>query len=112
MRLAQSLAALLGLAVLVACQPPPGPAQFVGKWKSSRLATPLHLRANGEWEIRNDDGPVLQYGVWQLHERRFVWSVRIDGALVHDPNDIVSVSQRRFELRERDGRLTQFERLE
>lgn len=103
---------MLALLVLAACQPAPKPAQFIGKWKSSRLATPLHLHANGEWEIRAEDGPVLQYGVWQVQDRRLVWSVRLDGSLVHDPNEIVSVSPRRIELRERDGTLTQFERLD
>ena len=34
------------------------------------------------------------------------------GALMHDPNEIISVSPRRIELRERDGTLTQLERLE
>ena len=32
---------------------------FVGKWQSSRAITPIHLAANGEWEIRQDDGTIL-----------------------------------------------------
>lgn len=108
----RSIAALLALLVLAACQASLKPEQFIGKWKSSRLATPLHLHANGEWEIRTQDGPVLQYGVWQLQDHRLVWSVRMGGALMHDPNEIISVSPRRIELRERDGTLTQLERLE
>lgn len=108
----KSLAPLLALALLAACQQAPKPEQFTGKWKSSRLTTPMHLRANGEWEVRGDDGQVLQYGVWQVQEQRLVWSVRVNGTLVHDPNAIVSVGPRRFELRERDGSLTQFDRLD
>jgi len=104
-------AAALALALLAACSADPRPEQFAGKWKSSRLATPLHLHGNGEWEIRADDGGVLQYGVWQLKGRSFIWSIRQDGRLAHDPNPIVAVKPDRFELRERDGSVTVFQRL-
>ncbi len=106
--------AVAGLAclVLAACEPALQPAQFTGVWKSSRLATPLHLRASGEWEIRAGDGPVLQYGVWRLEDRHIVWTHRAaDGRLQHESNAVVSAGERRFELRERDGSLTSFERL-
>lgn len=86
--------------------------QFVGKWKSSRLATPLHMYQNGEWEIKTDEERVLQYGVWQLQGRRMIWSIKMDGSLSHDENAILSVGQQRFELRERDGSVTLFERLD
>jgi hypothetical protein len=99
------------LALLAACQPQPKAEQFAGKWKSSRLTTPLHLSANGEWEIRGDDDQVLQYGVWQVKDRTFIWSVKLDGQLQHDPNAIVSMDAKRFELRERDGSVTRFDRL-
>ncbi len=32
---------------------------FVGKWKSSKLETPIYLYATGEWEIKTEDGIVL-----------------------------------------------------
>jgi hypothetical protein len=102
--------AVLCLALLAACQPQPKPEQFAGQWKSSRLATPLHLHANGDWEIRDAD-QVLQYGVWQVRDGKFVWSIKMDGQLRRDPNSIVSVKANSFELRERDGSITRFERL-
>jgi hypothetical protein len=98
--------------LLVACQPALKPAQFSGAWKSSRLATPIHLHPTGAWEIREDDGRVLQYGVWRVEDNSLVWSVRSgDGRLVHDVNPVVSVAERQFELREQDGSLTKFQRL-
>jgi len=106
------VAALLAVAVLAACQPRWKADQFHGKWKSSRLATPLYLHDSGEWEIREDGGRALQYGVWRLQDGGILWSVRTsDGRLVHDANPIVSVGERRFVLREQDGSLTKFERL-
>ncbi|MFL6691960.1 MAG: hypothetical protein ACJ8GO_03285 [Ramlibacter sp.] len=105
-------AAALCLALLAACQPQPKPEQFAGQWKSSRLATPLHLHANGDWEIRDGADQVLQYGVWQVRENKFVWTIKMDGQLQHDPNSIVSVKANSFELRERDGSITRFERLQ
>lgn len=103
--------ALFVAVLLAACSRDPRPEQFAGRWKSARLATPLLLHPNGDWEIRADDGTVLQYGVWQLQGRTFVWSIRQEGRLVHDPNAIVDVRKDRFELRERDGSVTRFERL-
>ena len=38
---------------------------FVGKWQSSRAITPIHLAANGEWELRQDDGTILQTAAYQ-----------------------------------------------
>jgi hypothetical protein len=98
-------------ALLVACQPELKSEQFAGTWQSSRVSTPLHMHANGEWEIRGDDGRVLQYGVWQLERRSIVWSIRMgDGRLMHEVNPVDSLEKRRFELREQDGSLTKFER--
>ena len=67
---------------------------------------------NGEWEIRTEEDSVLQFGVWQLDGRRIVWSIKMEGRLDHEENAVVSVAQRRFELRERDGSVTVFERLD
>jgi hypothetical protein len=102
---------VLALSLLAACQQQPKPENFVGKWKSSRLATQLILQANGDWEIRGVDGPVLQYGVWQLRGSSFIWSIQLDGQLQHDSNDIVAFGAKRFELRERDGSVTTFARI-
>lgn len=107
-------AAALCAALVPGCsrEPQPRHDQLVGKWKSSRLATPLYLHTNGEWEIRTEDERVLQYGVWQLQGRHIVWSIRMDGRLAHDENTILSVRPGRFELRERDGSVTRFDRLD
>jgi hypothetical protein len=61
------------LASLAACAPQLTPDQFVGTWKSSRSTEPLTLHANGDWEIRDGDDRTLQYGVWQLRGRTFIW---------------------------------------
>jgi hypothetical protein len=106
-------AAMVWLAAACSGEPSPRHEQFVGKWKSSRLATtPLYLHQNGEWEIRTDEDRVLQYGVWQLQDRRMVWSIKMDGRLEHDENAVLSVRPGRFELRERNGSVTVFERLD
>ena len=109
----RALAALvLSIAgTLGACQKGLQPQQFVGRWKSSRLGSTLLLNANGEWEMRDTADRVLQYGVWQLRDRTLVWSVRLNGRLQHDPNAIIDVSPAMFQLRERDGTITRFDRL-
>lgn len=104
-----------GLAGVGGCgQKAPTPEQFVGKWRSSRMnAVPLYLRANGEWEIRADaDDKVMQYGIWELNGRSLVWYIKQDGRLMREGNAIVSVAPQRFELREQDGSVTRFERLD
>jgi hypothetical protein len=108
---------LLGLSLVLVqgCSRPPAPTaeQFVGKWRSSRLASlPLTLASNGEWEIKGDGGAALQYGVWRIEGQRLIWTIRIDGGVVHDANVIVKVGADRFELREADGSSTQFSRLD
>jgi hypothetical protein len=86
--------------------------QFVGKWKSSRMATaPLYMNDNGEWKIRNSEDRVMQYGLWQLEGKRIVWNIKMDGRLLRDVNALVSVGKDRFELREQDGSVTLFERI-
>ncbi|MBB2484466.1 hypothetical protein H5407_04415 [Mitsuaria sp. WAJ17] len=98
---------------LTACQKKLEPSQFVGRWKSSRLSTPLLMRDNGEWEIRSREDAVLQYGVWRLEGQRLVWTLRdAHGRVTHDANDILSVEPRRFVLAERDGGRTSFDRLD
>lgn len=85
---------------------------FVGKWKSSRATTPLYLHANGEWEIKTDEGSVLQYGVWQLKNGSILWSFKVGTGVAHDVNPVSSVTARQFTLRESDGSTTTFTRLE
>jgi hypothetical protein len=112
-RTAAALAVLLALAGACSRQPEPRSGQFVGQWKSSRIATmPLHMHANGEWEIKADEGNAVQYGVWQIQGRRILWTVRMDGRITHDENAILSVGPQQFELREQDGSVTRFERID
>lgn len=84
---------------------------FVGKWQSSRAVTPIHLVANGEWEIRKDDGTVLQYGIWRYEDKKLIWSFKQGERVMDDPTAVLSVDASRFSIRERDGATTVFTRL-
>jgi hypothetical protein len=85
---------------------------FVGKWKSSRLETPLYLHENGEWEIKKDDGAVLQYGVWQYKNKTILWSFKINSTIGHDINPVLLVQPNEFHLLESDRSTTVFKRLD
>lgn len=84
---------------------------FVGKWQSSRAVTPIHLAANGEWEIRQDDGTVLQYGIWRYEDKKLIWSFKQGDRVSDDPTTVLSVEPGAFSIRERDGATTVFKRL-
>ena len=75
-------------------------ASFVGKWKSSKLETPLVLFDNGEWEIKNDDGGVLQYGIWEYRDGNLIWSFKRGTQIVRDVNAVVSTKEQEFRLQE------------
>ena len=117
---ARSLQAAGALSLLVVLlsgctrEPEPQSPQFVGAWKSSRLdSRPLHLLANGDWEIRAEDGGrPLQFGVWQVQSRTMLWTFRTNGQTIHDKNRIESFALNQFVLREQDGSLTSFKRLD
>lgn len=96
---------------LAACKKAVSEQDFVGKWQSSRTFTPIHLAANGEWEIRKDDGTVLQYGLWRFKDKQIIWSVKQEGRLVDDPNPLLSVEPEEFRLKEQDGSTTVFRRV-
>ena len=85
---------------------------FVGTWRSTRSTTPIRMLANGEWELTSDDGSALQYGVWQVFDNQIMWSFIMDDVMRHDPNPIVSVGPKEFKLREGNGSVTTFTRLE
>lgn len=106
---------LVGIALLLhGCTGRGGPdaAMMAGKWKSSRLTTPLLLYPNGEWEIKSDDGTVLQYGVWRLEDRKLIWFNKSQSGLSRDADRIESFGPSHFELREADGSATRFDRLD
>lgn len=84
---------------------------FIGKWQSSRAVTPIYLAANGEWEIRRDDGTVLQYGVWRYADRQLVWSIQQGARILDDPTAVLAMTRDQFKLQERDGSTTVFQRL-
>lgn len=108
-----TVALVLLCTLMVACtgKKPPTQASFVGKWKSSKLETPLILYDNGEWEIKKDDGGVLQYGVWEYRDGNIIWSFKTGGAIARDVNAVVSVADKEFRLKE--GReVTVFQRLD
>ena len=84
---------------------------FVGKWKSSRIETPLHLHENNEWEIKKDDGTVLQYGVWEYKNKKIIWSYKIGYQTGHDINQVLTATPDRFQLLESDQSVTTFDRL-
>ncbi len=86
-------------------------ATFVGKWKSSKLETPLVLFDNGEWEIKQDDGGVLQYGIWEYRNGNIIWSFKSGGQLIRDVNPVVSATSQEFRLQE-GGQVTVFKRLD
>jgi hypothetical protein len=70
------------------------------------------MLTNGDWEIRSEDAAKpLQYGVWQLQGRTMLWTFRSNGETVHDKNRIESFDSGKFVLREQDGSLTSFSRL-
>ena len=103
-------ALLLCLAALAGCKRG-NERDFVGKWQSSRAVTPIYLAANGEWEIRKDDGTVLQYGVWRYEDPRLIWSFKQGDRVIDDPTTVLSVERAAFQIRERDGATTVFRRL-
>lgn len=104
----------LGAASLVGCrgEKPVDASHFVGKWRSSRSTVPIHLYANGEWEIKRDDGPPLQYGVWRYDNGRIVWTFKADDLVGHEANTVVSHGPGEFSLRETDQTTSVFKRLD
>lgn len=85
---------------------------FVGKWQSSKLATPIYLYKNNEWEIKKDDGQLLQYGVWQYKDKQLIWSYRMGSDVGHDVDPILEVEENSFKVLEADKSITTFTRLD
>ena len=83
----------------------------MGTWTSSRTNTPINMYANGEWEIKSDEGNIMQYGVWQVAGQNIIWSFKDGGRIVHDINPIVSVAPNEFKVREQDHTTTTFTRV-
>lgn len=85
---------------------------FVGVWKSSRTNTPVNLYSNGEWEIKSDEGKVMQYGVWQLVGKdNIMWSYNDNGNIKHEVNAVLSIEGDEFKVRELDNSTTTFTRV-
>lgn len=111
-RLAGSI--LLAAALLSGCQGQDMADRkiFIGKWQSSRLATPLYLYENNEWEIKQDDGAVLQYGLWEYKNKKIIWSYKMGSRLEHDINPVIMAEPGKFQVRESDQTITSFEKLD
>ena len=106
---------LLATCLLGGCQPQDDTADrkiFIGKWQSSRLATPLYLYENNEWEIKQDDGAVLQYGIWDYKNKKIIWSHKTGNRLEHDINPVIMAEPGKFQVRENDQTITSFEKLD
>ena len=86
-------------------------ARLVGKWQSSKLVTSLYLHDNGEWEIKQDDQVVLQYGVWEYKNNTLVWTYKIGSRISSDVNPVLAMTATGFQLRESDQTITSFTRL-
>ena len=112
-RVCVALLLLALLAPLAGCsgRKAPTAASFVGKWHSSKLDTPIHLYSNGEWEIKKEDGSVLQYGVWDYEDDRIIWNFKMGSQIVRDVNRVQSVALKDFRLHE-DQAITTFTRLD
>ncbi|NTV68853.1 MAG: hypothetical protein HGA71_01780 [Azonexaceae bacterium] len=110
-RIAYILVAGLLMLGLAACQRISA-GNFVGKWQSSRAVTPIYLAANGEWEIRQDDGTILQYGVWRYADKKIIWSIKQGDRIIDDPTPVIAVDRTEFRLQERDGATSIFRRLD
>lgn len=85
---------------------------LVGKWQSSRLMTPVILHDNGEWEIKQDNGVVLQYGLWDYQGNQLIWTIKQGKTLSRDINPVVSLNPDAFTVRENNRSITSFTRLE
>lgn len=108
-----ALALLIGLGIhFLAGGKQNSQRDFVGKWQSDRAVTPIHLAANGEWELRKDDGTILQYGVWRYEGKQIIWSIKQGGRVIDDANTVLSFTPAEFRLKERDGQTTVFKRLD
>lgn len=99
--------------LLAACSRKPrySTTDFIGQWHSSKALQPIVLYSNGEWELRNDDGKVQQYGIWELQGDYLVWIVKVNGRLERDANRVLSASPREFQLQEASG-ISIFTRIE
>lgn len=101
--------------MLVACDKLSGvnKQSFVGKWQSTRMVTtPVFLMDNGEWEIRNDSGKAMQYGTWDYKDSQIIWYYQSGKEMIRDPNKVLSMKPGEFKLKEQDGSITTFSRLD
>lgn len=114
LRTLRVLAAGILLLLTLACslEPAPTAKSFEGKWKSSKMITPLYMHANGEWEIKKDDNRVLQYGIWQYKGNSIEWTFKLNGEVFSEVNAVLATGANGFKLKETDGSITTFSRLD
>jgi hypothetical protein len=101
---------------LVACRQDamPQASHIIGVWNSSRMnSRSVHLLANGEWEVRDAGSPKpLQFGLWRIEGRWLVWTYKRGALVILDKTQFESFEHRGFTLREQDGSLTRFTRVD
>lgn len=83
---------------------------FVGKWTSTKYASPIYLYENGEWEVISDTGGVTQYGVWQVTGNKIMWSFKLGGKVHHVREKIQTLSTQEFTLGE-GNKVSTFKRI-
>ena len=76
------------------------------------MITPLYMHPNGEWEIKKDDDRVLQYGIWQYQGNAIEWTFKLNGEVFNEVNAVLATGASGFKLRETDGSISTFSRLD
>jgi len=99
--------------------PPAIPCRFVGIWQSSQLQSRrMHIRLtdDGRYQAeQNTDGvrPIeVDRGYWMVQGDAMVWRTLRSPGMDPDVNPIIEESETGFVLRERNGSLSRFQRLE
>ena len=75
---------------------------FLGSWYSTRAQKIISIIRGGKWKM------VTQTGGWSLEDGSFVWTYSDLGPRVKDKNRILHVGKRKFVLKEPDGSVTVF----
>lgn len=84
---------------------------FFGKWKSSKLNSPICFDSHNEWEIKKFNGDIYQYGMWHYENKKLTWTYKIGEGFYTDVDEVILIDKDSFLLREADRTLTKFYRL-
>jgi hypothetical protein len=86
--------------------PADDPNSFVGTWLSSRAGTTISLYPNGAWQL----GP-NRWGRWSVRDSFLVWTYESTHHIGEDVNPILHVGADEFSIRETNGSITVFTRV-